>query len=98
MKPRDSIRRRLQRMISLTTAAVLLLTCAVFIFLEWRASLAAERQSATSTARITSDAASAMLAFSDHADAEKLLRAFRAEPDVLGAILYDSAGKIFAEY
>src|SRR5437868_107557 len=98
MSPRKSIRRRFQRVIILTTAAVLALACAVFILLEWRGSLKAERSSALSTARITADATSAMLAFKNRTEAERQLAAFRSEPDVLAAALYDTSGNVFAEY
>ncbi len=98
MLPGNSIHRRLQRVIVLTTGLSLGLACAVFLFLEWRNSLAAERQAALSTARITADASTAMLAFDSREDAKKLLEAFHAEPDVLVAALYDTTGKLFAEY
>src|SRR4051812_32872601 len=97
-RSRDSIKHRMQRVIILTTATVLAITCSVFIFFEWRNSLLAERAAALSTARITASASSAILAFGNPAEAEKLLSAFRAEPDVLAATLYDSSGNLFAQY
>ncbi|HEY1172251.1 MAG TPA: ATP-binding protein [Verrucomicrobiae bacterium] len=93
-----SIHRRMQRVIVLTTGLSLVLACVVFVYLEWSSSMAQERQSALSTARITADACSAMLAFNRPEEAKKLLDAFRAEPDVRIAALYDAKGKLFAEH
>jgi PAS domain S-box-containing protein len=98
MSSRDSIRSKLQRAIVFTTAAVLGLTCAVFIVFEWRGLLAAETRAALNIARLAADASSGMLAFRNQAEATKLLSAFQSEPDVRTAALYDATGKLFAEY
>jgi PAS domain S-box-containing protein len=98
MKPHDSISGRLQSVIVLTTGSVLVLACALFIFFEWRNSLADEKRTALSRARITADACSGMLAFRNPAEAEQLLRAFHSDPDVLVASLHDRDGSLFAGY
>ncbi len=98
MLGRHSIGRRLQMMIVLATGVALTLACAFFIVVEWRLSLSAAKQLTLSTGRITADASSAMLAFGSQAEAEKLLSTFRSEPHVKAAALYDSEGRLFAQY
>ncbi len=98
MRTQPSIRRQLQRLILYATASVLAFACVVFVFFEYRNSLNAQTQSTLSTARITADASSGTLAFTNPGEAKALLRAFRLEPGVLAAALYDSDGKLFAEY
>lgn len=94
----DSIHKRLQRVITVTTGLSLVLACVVFVYLEWQNSIEQEKHTALSAARITADASSAMLAFNSPEEAKKLLEAFRSEPDVRIAALYDAQGKLFAEY
>lgn len=94
----NSIRQRLQRLVVATTALTLGTACIVFVIFEWRSSLAGEERAARSIARITADASSAMLAFSTRPEAEKLVRAFSAEPEIHAVVLYDISGNIFAEY
>jgi len=98
MSTRPSIRRRLQQLVVLTTGAALGLTCAIFITLEWRTSLEAEKRAALATARITADASSGMLAFNSVPEATQQLEAFAAEPNVRAAALYGGEGAIFAQY
>ncbi len=81
-----------------TTALTLGTACVVFVVFEWRNSLANEERAARTTARITADASSAMLAFNSRPEAEKLVNAFHAEPAIRAAALYDLSGNLFAEY
>jgi PAS domain S-box-containing protein len=88
----------LQTVIVLTTGVALALACAIFILFEWRNSLETEKQLVLSVGRITADASSATLAFTSAAEARKVLAAFRAEPYIRLAALYDADGKLFSTY
>lgn len=92
------IRHRLQALIVLTTGLSLAMACAVFIAFEWRSSLQLEKDAALAIGRISADANSANLAFQSTEQAQKSMAAFHAEPDVLSAALYDSRGRLFAQY
>ena len=98
MLTRNSIRQRLQRLVLATTALTLGTACILFVLFEWRTSLASEERAARTTARITADASSAMLAFDSRTEAEELVNAFRAEPGIRVAALYDLSGNLYAEY
>ena len=86
------------RMIFLSTAAVLGVTTAAFCSYEFLTF----RQSSTQQLQILSQAiatnSTAALAFQNADDAAVVLAAFKADPHIVGAALYDAKGKIFASY
>ena len=92
------IRLILMRMIFLSTAAVLGVTTAAFCSYEFLTF----RQSSTQQLQILSQAiatnSTAALAFQNADDAAVVLAAFKADPHIVGAALYDAKGKIFASY
>jgi signal transduction histidine kinase/ActR/RegA family two-component response regulator/uncharacterized membrane protein affecting hemolysin expression len=93
-----SIRRRLMRMVLLTTGVVLLFTCAAFFTYElvtFRQSMV--RQLDTLAQAIASNSTAA-LAFSNPDDAQAVLGAFKADPHIVAAALYDESGALFASY
>src|SRR5277367_6794759 len=92
------IRRILMRMILLSSAAVLAVTTAAFCTYEF----VTFRQSSTLQLQILSQAiasnSTAALAFQNAADAAAVLGAFKADPHIAAAALYDSKGSLFATY
>lgn len=92
------VRRRLMRMLLLTSGVAILFTCSLFIgyeFFIFRESL--ERQLATLGRAIAANSTAA-LAFDNPDDARTVLAAFRADPHIVAAALYDRSGTLFASY
>src|SRR5947209_1489319 len=92
------IRRKLTTMMLVTSAVVLLLTCAAFIgyeLLTYRRT--AVRQVATIGEIIAAESTGAV-AFDNQRDATEILSALSAEHRVVAACLYDKAGRVFSRY
>src|SRR5689334_3743263 len=99
MALRDTpIRRKLMRIMLLTSGLVLLLTCAAFLAYD----VVTFRQSAvrqlSTLAQIIAANSTAALAFQNQDDAHEVLAALKAERHVVAATLYDSHGRPFAVY
>jgi signal transduction histidine kinase/ActR/RegA family two-component response regulator len=96
--PSTPIRRILMRMIFLSSAAVLAVTTTAFCTYEFLTF----RQSSTQQLQILSQAiasnSTAALAFQNADDASVVLAAFKADPHIIAAALYDAQGKMFATY
>jgi signal transduction histidine kinase/ActR/RegA family two-component response regulator len=96
--PSTPIRRILMRMIFLSSAAVLAVTTMAFCTYEF----VTFRQSSTQQLQILSQAiasnSTAALAFQNADDASVVLAAFKADPHIIAAALYDAQGKMFATY
>lgn len=93
-----SIGRRLMVSFMLTTGLALTLASGSFFatqYLEARREMVAHLGT---VARMLGDNASASLLFADRADAETILGALQAQPDVMNGVLYDDAGTPFAQY
>ncbi len=92
------IRRTLTRMILLAGGAVLAVTTSSFCLYEFLTF----RQSSIERLQILSQAiasnSTASLAFDNPEDAAGVLAAFKADPHITAAALYDAQGKIFAIY
>src|SRR5260370_8783960 len=92
------IRRTLMRMIFISSGAVLAVTTTAFCAYE----LLTFRQSSVQQLQILSQAiasnSTAALAFDNADDASAVLSAFRADPHIVAAALYDARGKPFATY
>jgi signal transduction histidine kinase/ActR/RegA family two-component response regulator len=92
------IRRILMRMIFLSSAAVLAVTTTAFCTYEF----VTFRQSSTQQLQILSRAiasnSTAALAFQNADDASVVLAAFKADPHIIAAALYDAQGKVFATF
>jgi signal transduction histidine kinase/HAMP domain-containing protein len=92
------IRRRLMQMILLTSGVVLLFTTASFFAYEIMTfSQSTIRQLRTLGEAIATNSTAA-LAFDNSDDARTVLAAFKAEPHVVSAALYNNAGTLFAAY
>jgi uncharacterized membrane protein affecting hemolysin expression len=92
------IRRTLMRMIFLSAGAVLAVTTTAFCayeFLTFRQSSVQQLQTLSQAIASNSTAA---LAFDNADDAATILAAFKADPHIAAAALYDSQGKVFAIY
>jgi signal transduction histidine kinase/ActR/RegA family two-component response regulator len=93
-----NIRRTLMRMIFLSSGAVLALTIASFCTYEvmnFRVS-SVQQLRTLSTAIATNSTAA--LAFDNASDGAAVLAAFKAEPHIVAAALYDANGALFAVY
>src|SRR6266850_3419157 len=92
------IRRTLMRMIFISSGAVLAVTTTAFCSYEFLTF----RQSSVQQLQILSQAiasnSTAALAFDNADDASVVLSAFRADPHIVAAALYDAQGKAFATF
>jgi signal transduction histidine kinase len=92
------IRRTLMRMMFLSSGAVLAVTTIAFCAYE----LLTFRQSSVQQLQILSEAiasnSTAALAFDNADDASAVLAAFKADPHIVAAALYDARGNPFATY
>ncbi len=94
----SSIQRKLTFVIVCTSLVGLSLACLSFDFFE-RASFRAAMTSELSVLADTLGAdTAASLAFNDRKSAQDMLAELRAEPHIVAACLYDSHGRVFAEY
>jgi signal transduction histidine kinase/ActR/RegA family two-component response regulator/uncharacterized membrane protein affecting hemolysin expression len=92
------IRRKLMRMVLLTCGLVILFTCAMFVTYE----VVTFKQGVARQLDILSKAiaqnSTAALAFDNVDDARGVLSAFRADPHIVAAALFDESGTLFASY
>jgi len=98
MFTKGSITRKVMTIILVTCGIVLFLACGAFVVYEQ----ITDRQSAvrqlTTLARAIAANSTAALAFQNQADATQVLSAVAADPDVVGAALYDRSGALFAKF
>jgi signal transduction histidine kinase/ActR/RegA family two-component response regulator len=92
------IRRTLMTMILLTSGAVLLLTSASFVAHEFLTFRYSTVRNLSTLGQVIATNSTAALAFDNAQDAAEILTALKAEPHVVSAGLYDSAGQLFATY
>jgi signal transduction histidine kinase/ActR/RegA family two-component response regulator len=92
------IRRRLMRMLLLTSGLVILFSSALFVTYD----VMTFRQSVVQQLEILGSAiarnSTAALAFQNADDARGVLDAFSSNPHIVGAALYDESGALFAAY
>ncbi|HEX7069197.1 MAG TPA: ATP-binding protein [Rhodothermales bacterium] len=92
------IRRKLMTVILVTSGAVLLLTCSAFFLYEYITFRQASVRQLLTLGQIVATNSTAALAFDDHAAANEILAALRAERQIVAAGLYDEDGRLFAQY
>src|SRR5215217_3318735 len=96
--PHRPIRRKLMRMVLLTSGMVMIFTCAMFVAYE----VVTFKQSVARQLDILSKAiaqnSTAALAFDNADDARNVLSAFKADSHIVAAALYDQSGALFAAY
>jgi signal transduction histidine kinase/DNA-binding NarL/FixJ family response regulator len=93
-----SIRRKLTVLILSSSVLGLILTCAGLALYERRSFRSATASELSTLADTLGANAAASLVFNDQKTATEMLGALRTERHILGARLYDSNGKVFAEY
>jgi hypothetical protein len=96
--PAISIRHRLTRLLFLSSGAVLALTTIAFCTYEAVTFRHSSIQQLQTLSQAIASNSTAALAFDNTEDATSVLGAFRAEPHIVGAALYDSHGRLFATY
>ena len=92
------IRRTLLRMIFLSAGAVLAVTTTAFCAYEFLTFRQSSVQQLQILSRAIASNSTAALAFDNAEDASTVLAAFKADPHIAAAALYDSQGKVFAMY
>jgi signal transduction histidine kinase len=93
-----SIRRLLTRMLFLSSGAVLAVTTVAFCAYEAVTFRHASIQQLETLSQAIATNSTAALAFENADDAGAVLAAFKAEPHIVAAALYDSRGRLFATY
>ena len=92
------IRRKLMAIMLLTSGLVVLLTCAAFLGYELLTFRSTAVRDLSTVGKIVATNSTAALAFRNPEDAREVLTALRAEPSIVGAILYDADGQVFSVY
>src|SRR3954469_18123434 len=92
-----SIPYKIVAVIMIISAATLLLASASLIAYDFVAARRDLRTSTESLARIVADNMTAALSFNDQRAAQDTLVSLRAEPDIIGACIYNQT-HLFAEY
>lgn len=99
MSPKNTpIRRKLMTIILLTASVVVLLTCASFSVYEFLAFRQTALQQLSIQGKIIAANSTAALAFQNQSDAQEVLAALKAEPQIVAACLYDKNGRLFSTY
>src|SRR4029077_5915979 len=92
------IRRTLMRMIFLAGSVVLLVTSSAFCAYEFLTFRQTSVQQLQILGRAIASNSTAALAFENADDAANVLSAFKSDPHIVAAALYDVHGKVFATY
>src|ERR1700721_591353 len=92
------IRRALNRMLLLSSGAVLAVTTLAFCTYEFVTFRQSSVQQLEILSRAIASNSTAALAFDNADDAAAVLAAFKADPHIVAAALYDAQGKAFATY
>src|SRR5882724_7951202 len=98
MAKNPAIRRRLMKIILLTSGLVLLLNCAVLFAYQYFAFKQAAVRNLTTLGEVIAANSTAALAFDNIEDANAILAALKAEPQIVAAAVYDKSGTLFAKY
>jgi PAS domain S-box-containing protein len=92
------IKRRVTFVILLTCSTGLVLACAAMVILETRHFRSSVVRDSTVLADVLAKNSQAVLSFKDEDGATQMLQALEMEPNVVGACLYSSDDKLFANY
>lgn len=93
-----SIQQRLMRIMLLTSAAAIAISCLGFGGYEYIASRDRMMEQVSTLARVIAANSTGALAFRDERDAQSVLAALRSEPTIQAAALYDGNGELFVYY
>ena len=97
-KSSTPIRRTLMNMIFLSSGVVLLVTSSAFCAYEFLIFRQSSIQQLQILSRAIASNSTAALAFENAEDAASILTAFKSDPHIVAAALYDIRGKVFATY
>ena len=97
-KSSTPIRRTLMNMIFLSSGVVLLVTSSAFCAYEFLTFRSSSIQQLQILSRAIASNSTAALAFENAEDAASVLTAFKSDPHIVAAALYDIRGKVFATY
>jgi signal transduction histidine kinase len=93
-----AIRHKLITIVMLTCLATLLLVGGAFVFWQWTGLRNNMKEDLLTKAQITADNCKAALTFEDIEDAEKTLKALKADSSILFGCVYKKSGQVFASY
>lgn len=93
-----TVRRKVIVAIMGTSITVLVLTCTVFVVYEYVSFRGSIIRGLATRGEIIAANSTAALAFENEADATHVLSAFRMDPHIVAACLYDRDGRLFAKY
>ncbi|MBZ5619934.1 MAG: response regulator [Acidobacteriia bacterium] len=93
-----SIKRKLQAIIMLTVAAVLLLVCGALLASTFLSMRAAMKSQLELLVRMIGQNSTAALSFDDPGSARELLQGLKTQPVVLSAFVYSADHHVFARY
>ena len=97
-KSSTPIRRTLMNMIFLASGVVLVVTSSAFCAYEFLTFRSSSIQQLQILSRAIASNSTAALAFENAEDAASVLTAFKSDPHIVAAALYDLNGKVFATY
>jgi signal transduction histidine kinase len=92
------IQQKLTMMIVLTSAVVVVLTCAAFFAYEFLTFRRTMTGNLATLGQVIAANSTAALAFQNEDDAKEILAALKAEPDIVAVGLYNNEGKLFSRY
>jgi uncharacterized membrane protein affecting hemolysin expression len=93
-----SIRHKLQAIVITACGVALVVAAAVFTLYDRTTFLRAKTDDLIASAKMIGSNSTAALAFNDPYSARETLTALQAQPDIMNACIYNSAGKVFATY
>jgi signal transduction histidine kinase/ActR/RegA family two-component response regulator len=96
--PATPIRRKLMRMLLLTSGIVIVFTCAMFVTYEVVTFKQTIARQLDILGKAIAQNSTAALAFQNPDDARVVLSAFKADPHIVSAALYQKSGELFAAY
>jgi len=98
MSPHDSIRRKLISVMLITSCTVVVTASVAFVCYELITFRDSARERLGTLAQVIAANSSSPLAFADAKDAQEVISALAADPQVRRAALYDRDGKLFITY
>jgi PAS domain S-box-containing protein len=93
-----SIRKKLQGIVMVTSAAALLVASVVFTLYDRSTFLFAKTQDLRASAQMVGSNSTAALSFGDAEAGREVLSALQAKQNVIHACIYDKSGHVFASY
>jgi signal transduction histidine kinase len=93
-----AIRNKLITIVMLTCLTTLLLVGSAFVYWQWTGLRNNMKEDLLTKAQITADNCKAALTFEDTEDAEKTLKALKADSTILFGCVYKKSGLVFASY